>query len=250
MLRGGELDWKYESTPQEHLDGRRIYEAAGKALGGGSVINYGTEKTESLFIFYELTDLQPGLWTRGDRKDYDTWAKMSGDPKWSYDGLLPYFRRSESNYDPDLEAEQHGLDGPVPLVSTASTKRDYPLRGLLQEAWSSVGIGKITNPNSGSPLGVGDAIECRANRQRIISTNVYPLKGVQVYTETLVKQITLEQQDGRQVATGVEIDDGRIIKAEREVILSAGALHYAKSALAVWYWPFAGARTPRHPAET
>ena len=42
MLRGGELDWKYESTPQEHLDGRRIYEAAGKALGGGSVINYGT----------------------------------------------------------------------------------------------------------------------------------------------------------------------------------------------------------------
>ena len=41
MLRGGELDWKYESTPQENLGGRRVYEAAGKALGGGSVTNYG-----------------------------------------------------------------------------------------------------------------------------------------------------------------------------------------------------------------
>lgn len=41
LLRGGELDWKYESTPQEHLGGRRVFEAAGKALGGGSVINYG-----------------------------------------------------------------------------------------------------------------------------------------------------------------------------------------------------------------
>ncbi|KAK4694499.1 hypothetical protein P7C71_g3105, partial [Lecanoromycetidae sp. Uapishka_2] len=209
MLRGGELDWKYESTPQEHLDGRRIYEAAGKALGGGSVINY-------------------GLWTRGDRKDYDTWAEKSGDPKWSYDGLLPYFRRSESHYDPSLEAEQHGLEGPVPLVSTASTKRDYPLRDLLQEAWSSAGVEKITNANSGSPLGVGDAIECRANRARIISTNVYPLKGVQIYTETLVKRVILEEQNGRQVATGIETSDGRIVKAEREVILSAGALHTPK----------------------
>ena len=40
-LRGGELDWKYESIPQKHLGDRPIYEAAGKALGGGSVINYG-----------------------------------------------------------------------------------------------------------------------------------------------------------------------------------------------------------------
>lgn len=52
MLRGGELDWKYESTPQEHLDGRQIYEAAGKALGGGSVINYGTTYSEHLLLFF------------------------------------------------------------------------------------------------------------------------------------------------------------------------------------------------------
>ena len=171
---------------------------------------------------------KPGLWTRGDRKDYDTWAQMSADPKWSYDGLLPYFRKSESHYDPALEPDQHGLEGPVPLVSTTSTKRDYPLRGLLQDAWSSAGVEKITNPNSGSPLGVGDAIECRANRERIISTNVYPLKGVDVYTETLVRRVVLEEQNGRQVATGVETTDGMILKADREVILSAGALHTPK----------------------
>ena len=43
MMRGGELDWKYTSTPQERLGGRQIYEAAGKAVGGGSVINYGID---------------------------------------------------------------------------------------------------------------------------------------------------------------------------------------------------------------
>ncbi len=42
MLRVSEIDWKYESTPQRHLGGRKVYEAAGQVLGGGSVINYGT----------------------------------------------------------------------------------------------------------------------------------------------------------------------------------------------------------------
>ena len=131
--------------------------------------------------------------------------------------------RDRTRHDSTLKPKQHGLEGLVLLVSTASTKRDYALRGRLQKAWSSAGVEKITNPNSGSPLGVGDAIECHANGERINATNVYQLKGVSVYTETLVNRIVLEEQHGQQVATDVETADGRITKAEREVILSAGA---------------------------
>ena len=175
-----------------------------------------------------LTLTDKGLWTRGDQKDYDTWANLSGDPKWSYEGLLPYFRKSESHYDPTIDRKQHGLEGPVPLVSTASTGRDYPLKGLLQEAWQSAGIEKIADANSGSPLGIGDAIECRANRERIIATEVYPIKGVHVLTETLVSRVIVEELDGKNVATGVDLVDGRTMNAQRQVILSAGALHTPK----------------------
>ena len=226
MLRGSELDWKYESTPQKHLGGRRVYEAAGKALGGGSVINYGIP----CFRYYLETALtfQRGLWTRGDRKDYETWVKKSGDSKWSYDALLPYFRRSESHFDPTLDPKQHGIDGPVPLVSTSSTGRDYPLRPLLQEAWASAGVEKIPNPNAGSPLGVGDAIECRSNKERIIATDAYSMKGVSIQTNTVVSRVVIEQQDDKKVATGIELANGRIINVQREVIVSAGALHTPK----------------------
>ena len=168
------------------------------------------------------------MWTRGDRKDYETWVKKSGDSKWSYDGLLPYFRRSESHYDPALDPKQHGFEGPIPLVSTSSTGRDYPLKPLLQEAWASAGVEKIPNPNAGSPLGVGDAIECRSNKERIISTDAYSIEGVSVQTDTLVSRVVIEQQDGKKVATGVELANGRIINVQREVIVSAGALHTPK----------------------
>lgn len=55
MLRGSELDWKYESVPQVHLAKRPIYEAAGKALGGGSVINYGNHQTLGPYLRIQRT---------------------------------------------------------------------------------------------------------------------------------------------------------------------------------------------------
>src|ERR1700760_3174538 len=71
------LDWDYTTIPQTHLDNRPCYNSAGKALGGGTAINYGT-------------------WTRGAREDYDDWASVVGDKRWSYDGMLPYFKKTES----------------------------------------------------------------------------------------------------------------------------------------------------------
>ena len=79
---------------------------------------------------------------------------------------------------PTLDPEQHGLDGPVLLVSTSSAGRDYPLRSLLHEAWASAGMGDIPNHNAGSHLGVRIAIECRSDQERIIAADAHSRKRI------------------------------------------------------------------------
>ena len=70
------FDWGYDSEPEPHLNGRRIEAMRGKVLGGSSSIN--------VMAF-----------TRGDPGDYDRWAQK-GALGWSYDGVLPYFKRVET----------------------------------------------------------------------------------------------------------------------------------------------------------
>jgi choline dehydrogenase-like flavoprotein len=163
------------------------------------------------------------LWTRGDRKDFDEWARLAGNSRWSYEGLLPYFRKSERHFDPGVDVKQHGLDGPVSLASVSSTGRNYPLRDLFKSALESAGIHEIADANAGSPFGIGEATEARLNDLRLIASEAYSLKGVRVMTETLVHRLLIEDQHGRKVATGVMLADGTMYHAEREVILCAGA---------------------------
>ena len=72
------LDWGYSTQEQKHAQGRRLYWPRGKALGGSSSMN-------------------AMIYIRGSRHDYDEWAALTGDPAWSYERVLPYFRRSEDN---------------------------------------------------------------------------------------------------------------------------------------------------------
>jgi choline dehydrogenase-like flavoprotein len=81
-------------------------------LSGGGAINYGT-------------------WTRGPRTDYNHWAEVVGDESWSYDGLLPYFKKAEHYYgDVQKDSNQHGFDGPtyITSISLSDPERKYPLR--------------------------------------------------------------------------------------------------------------------------
>ena len=90
------------------------------------------------------------------------------------------------------------------------------------------GVDRIADPNSGSPLGIGDAIECRENLQRVIASDAYSLKGVQVLTDSLVGRVLVEDVNGKKKATGIELADGRILLASREVIVAGGAIHTPK----------------------
>ena len=74
-LFGSSVDWNYETEPQLHLNGRRVYWPRGKTLGGSSSTN-------------------AMIYIRGHPGDYDGWA-AAGNRGWSYEDVLPYFRRSE-----------------------------------------------------------------------------------------------------------------------------------------------------------
>ena len=86
------LDWNYTTEPQPGLDGRKLFWPRGKLLGGSSSIN-------------------AMIYIRGAAADYDEWAQLTGDPSWSYEHVLPLFRRMEDNA---RGADRfHGVGGPL-----------------------------------------------------------------------------------------------------------------------------------------
>ncbi|KAL4881926.1 GMC oxidoreductase-domain-containing protein [Aspergillus karnatakaensis] len=206
------LDWAYTTVPQAHLDNRECYNAAAKALGGGSAVNYGT-------------------WTRGNAADYDRWAETVGDDAWSYKGLLPYFRRMETYVAEGIEidTEVHGIEGLIHNVSVSGSgsARRYPLREPLRKAWERIGIKDITDANGGSPLGLGELTENWRVGKRQIASEIHGIlerPGVTVLTEAMVQKILLDQDEiGNVYAKGVQLVGGQIFHASKEVIVSAGA---------------------------
>ena len=200
-LARSELDWAYTTLPQPHLRGRTFYSPAGKTLGGGSVLNYGG-------------------WSRGDKSDYDEWARLVGDDRWSYDGLLPFFKKSEHHHN-SQDLSQHGYEGPIHYssVSASDPNRRYPLREPLRAMWEEAGIKANNDGNGGSLLGMSELEENWYQGVRQPSHKAYDLQGVDVMTETTVQRI--EMSNGK--ATGVVLANGSHISATKEIILTAGA---------------------------
>jgi choline dehydrogenase-like flavoprotein len=81
----------------------------------------------------------------------------------------------------------------------------------------------VEDANAGNPLGVAEIVENWREGKRQIASDAYDLSSVNVVTDALVRKILVEERDGEKVAIGVELVDGRTVKAGREVILSAGA---------------------------
>lgn len=206
-LSHSELDWAYQTIPQSHTKNRAHYNAAGKTLGGGSTLNY-------------------GAWTRGDASDYDEWANVVKDPRWSYKGLLPYFKKSEHHFDANSDPQQHGFEGPIHYVSVSGSdpERQYLLRKPVHAAWTELGVKHNPDANSGRLAGISEIEESWRGGLRQPSHQAYGLKGVQVLTDTMVHRVLFStNSEGKHVISGVELADGSRISARKEVILSAGA---------------------------
>ncbi|KAF5669941.1 alcohol oxidase [Fusarium heterosporum] len=202
---GGDLDWQYQSEPVAGLSGRRVTLNSGKGLGGSSAIN-------------------SGGWTRGAAADYDEWASLVGDDRYSYKGQLPWFKKSEHWFD-DTNPEQHGRDGPINVTCAKATGRKFPLAEQAAAGWEELGVPTLTDgdQNTGDNLGRVYICEARSQGSRQWSAGQYSLENIEVRLETFVNRVVVERSDGKLKATGVELADGSIINGEN-IILSAGSL--------------------------
>jgi choline dehydrogenase len=197
-------DWALFSEPEPGLDHRRNYLPRGRVLGGSSSLN-------------------AMIYIRGNPADYDEWAAM-GNAGWGYEDVLPYFRRAEDN---ERGANRyHGVGGPLAVSESRSM---HPIVESFVAACEQVGIPRNDDLNGATQEGAGRFQVTQRDGRRCSTAVAYlhpaaERGNVEVLTDTRVYRILFEGTR----AVGVEvIRGGRIetIRAEREVILCAGAYH-------------------------
>jgi len=204
QLWDSRFDWGLWSEPEPGLGDRRDYLPRGRVLGGSSSLN-------------------TMVYIRGNPADYDEWAAM-GLPGWGYEDVLPYFRRAEDNE--RGESYYHGVGGPLAVSEGRSM---HPLVGACIEAAVGTGIGPTDDHNGPSQEGAGWFQVTQRNGRRCSTAVAYlhpavARGNVEVLTDALATRVLFEGVR----AIGVEILRNNVlepVRAEREVIVCAGAYH-------------------------
>jgi choline dehydrogenase len=197
-------DWALFSEPEPGLDFRRNYLPRGRVLGGSSSLN-------------------AMIYIRGNRADYDEWAAMGFDG-WGYEDVLPYFKRAEDNE--RGASRYHGVGGPL---SVSESRSMHPVVEAWVEAAGQAGIPHNEDVNGATQDGAGRYQVTQRDGRRCSTAVAYlhpaAARGnVDVLTDARVYRILFE---GKR-AVGVELmRHGALeqVRAEREVIVSAGAYH-------------------------
>ena len=203
LAKSGDANWLFETVPQPGLNGRKGYQPRGKVLGGSSSIN-------------------AMIYNRGHRADYDHWA-AEGNTGWSFDDVLPYFKRSEHN---ERGADAfHGTGGPLNVKDLTTPNRFGP---VFVKAGQQAGYPVNTDFNGAEQEGVGMYQVTHKNGERFSAAKAYVTPNLSrtnlhVITGAHTTRILFEQKR----AVGVEYQhEGQVkqLKASREVLLCAGAL--------------------------
>ncbi len=203
-------DWLFRTEAEAGLNGRSLLYPRGKTLGGCSSIN-------------------GMIYMRGQSRDYDAWAQLTGDEAWTWNNVLPYFKRHEHHHGGGDELHGHGGEWRV---------ERQRLRWELLDAWhlaaQQAGLPASTDFNRGNNLGVGyfEVNQKRGWRWNTARAFLRPacLKrpNFKLHTRTqATKLLTERDADGTLRCTGVEVVQGgqrRQMMAAREVILCAGAI--------------------------
>lgn len=220
------MDWDLLSTPQASAGGRRIHYAQGKTLGGSSAIN-------------------TMAYHRGTVGSYQRWADLVGDQSYTFDKVLPYFKRTATLTRPNLQKR----NAPNATALYDPTAFDNSLRGPLQVSWANwvdpaqswlarslQAIGQALNP-SGFSSG-------KVNGGAWVPTTIDPKDATRSTSKSSYLQFALNNRgrinvylrsqaskilfDKDKKATGVAVSTGGqeyVISAKKEVILSAGVFH-------------------------
>ncbi|MEE1938256.1 GMC family oxidoreductase N-terminal domain-containing protein [Streptomyces sp. TRM 70361] len=202
-LIGSEVDWSFSTEPQPCANNRVMSQARGKSLGGSSVLN-------------------GMIYVRGAQSDYDAWA-AGGATGWAWQDIEPYFRELEA-YDGPPNAAR-GQNGPLNIQRNLDPD---PLVRAFVDAAVEAGHPYNDDYNSGDSRGASFLQHTAVQGRRVTAWRAYvgpvvisPL--LQVITDAHVSRVLIE--GGR--AVGVEyLRDGQrhVVRAEQEVILSAGTL--------------------------
>ena len=215
-------DWMYQTEPDAGLNGRSLRYPRGKTLGGCSSIN-------------------GMIYMRGQARDYDQWAKLTGDEEWSWHGCLPDFKAHEDHYrigEQDF-ASQNERDTFVKLHGTGGEWRieKQRLRWEILERFADAavqaGLPRTTDFNGGDNHGVGffevnQRKGWRWNTSKAFLRPVSHRKNLTVWTHSQVERLNFTRSEtGRPRCTGASLHRKGIsttVHARKEVILSAGAI--------------------------
>ncbi|RAK75705.1 GMC family oxidoreductase [Aspergillus fijiensis CBS 313.89] len=223
-LMGSEADWQYQSTPQPALGNRVIKEPQGKLLGGSSGIN------GQAFI----APTKAGI---------DGWEKL-GATGWDWATLSPYYRKAFTLQLPDdntrdhigtgwVDTEANGTSGPI-KVSFPAVRQD-PLSKAWVDTFRAMGYGVTGDPFSGVSTGGYSnlaAVDAETKTRSYAATGygvpASQRPSVRILTNAVARRIRLESEESGVTATGVDADiegQATVVKAKKEVILTAGALN-------------------------
>jgi choline dehydrogenase len=201
-------DWKYESEPEPFMNGRRVYHARGKVLGGSSSIN-------------------GMIFQRGNPLDYERWAAEPGMETWDYAHCLPYFKRMENCLAAAPDDPYRGHHGPLVLERGPATN---PLFGAFFQAAQQAGYNLTDDVNGYRQEGFAPFDRNVHRGRRLSASDAYldPVRlrrNLEVRTRAFVTRILLDETKTR--ALGVEYS--RLGKRERvranDVILCGGAIN-------------------------
>lgn len=214
LIQWGKYNWKFDSQAEPSLSGRSVYCPRGKTLGGSSAIN-------------------AMVYIRGQKEDYQRWIQ-NGVSGWGYEDLLPYFKRTMAQQtlaesgspQTPYSTEYHGYKGEL-AVSDISKPQTFSQDFITAAQQTGYSLNSDFNGAEQEGIGLYQATIKNGERHSCAHAFLHPLleayatrKNLTVLTGKKTARVILEQG----VAKGITLVDGCTIQANREVILSAGAL--------------------------
>ncbi|PYG32581.1 GMC family oxidoreductase [Pelagimonas varians] len=216
-------DWMYKTEPDKGLNGRSLLYPRGKTLGGCSSIN-------------------GMIYMRGQARDYDNWAELTGDEAWNWNNSLVDFKAHENHYKLDDGADpvtgnnsrfsdMHGHGGEWRIEKQ---RLSWSVLDSFADAATEVGIEKTDDFNSGDNAGVGyfdvnQRSGWRWNTSKAFLRPAKQRKNLTIWTEAQVEKLTFSKDgDGAIRCVGAKVHRAGTpvtVSAAKEVVLSAGAVN-------------------------
>ena len=201
-------DWLFRTEPDAGLGGRSLLYPRGKVLGGSSSIN-------------------GMIYMRGQARDYDHWADVTGDASWRWDNVLPLFRQSEDHY--RGATDYHGAGGEWRVEKQ---RLSWEILNAFRDAAEQTGIPKTDDFNQGDNLGCGyfEVNQRRGIRWNTAKAFLRPAAGrpnLTLMTGCHVERLLIDREEGVAICRGVQFTGGGTrwtAHATRETLLCAGAI--------------------------